>query len=271
MEYMYWTVEEPQHHCCALLIIPVSLANHDAINARFLLRTSGCDSEFEGGETKSHAENCKQRADTTRQTGSTGPAPQGGRAGVSSRQEDPREGAAFPGGGQPSLPQPADPRPATFASRGRGRRFSAGSPAPGPTAPPRPRGKRWAGPAAAHPTAGLTCAPRNRPGRQGPGGSRDGHIQEEPEEVRQPWARRARGGNPGQKQGLRGEPSKSAWRMAHELCGQTAGIQGPRHHGPAETHCPCSARGLQTYDLQNTKSVILAVSLRCEAFWWENY
>ena len=34
------TVEEPQHHCCSLLIIPVSLANHDAFNARILLRTS---------------------------------------------------------------------------------------------------------------------------------------------------------------------------------------------------------------------------------------
>lgn len=57
------------------------------------------------------------------------------------------------------------------------------SPSPGPTAPARPQQKRWTGPGAARPTADPPCPPRNHPGRQRPGGARDGHIQEEPEEV----------------------------------------------------------------------------------------
>lgn len=117
------TIEEAQHHCCSLLIIPVSLANHDTINARFLLRTSKCDSEFEGGETKSHAEELQAVCvDTARQTGSTGP---GLREAVlvspPRRQEARREGAAFPGGGRPALPQPAaDPGQQRLSAAGAG-------------------------------------------------------------------------------------------------------------------------------------------------------
>lgn len=44
------------------------------INAGFLLRTSQCDSEFEGGETTSHAEEFQVMCvDTMLQTGSTSP------------------------------------------------------------------------------------------------------------------------------------------------------------------------------------------------------
>lgn len=132
------TIEEAQHHCCPLLISPVSLANHDAINVRFLLRTSKCDSEFEGGETKSHGEELqavcgyhaadRKHAPRLREAALcllwTAGGPEGRRG--------------FPG---------RRPTSASSADRGQpcsaGRRFSAGSHSPGPTAPPRPRGKRW--------------------------------------------------------------------------------------------------------------------------------
>lgn len=46
------------------------------INAGILLRTSQCDSEFEGGETTSHAEEFQVMCvDTMHQTGSTSPTP----------------------------------------------------------------------------------------------------------------------------------------------------------------------------------------------------
>lgn len=94
------TIEEAQHHCCPLLISPVSLANHDAINVQFLLRTSKCDSEFEGGETKSHGEElqavCGYHAADRKH------APRLREAALVS----PPDGAAFPGGGRPALPQP---------------------------------------------------------------------------------------------------------------------------------------------------------------------
>lgn len=130
------TIEEAQHHCCSLLISPVSLANHGAINVRFLLRTSKCDSEFEGGETKSHGEElqaaCGHHAADRRHR----PPPQGGRAGVSSgRQEDRREGAAFPGGGRPALPQPADRGQPRSAGRGEDGAFLLGATPRGPLPP----------------------------------------------------------------------------------------------------------------------------------------
>lgn len=195
-------MEQPQHRCCSLLIIPVSLADHDAINARFLRRTSKSDGEFEE-ERPSPKQNCKQCADT-RQTGSTGPRlraaalvspprrPEAGREGAAFRR---RPTSASSAGRLTPASNVRQPRGQAGARR---RRFSAGSPSPGPAAPPPPRGKRWTGPAAAQPTADLTWAPRSRPGRPRAraGGS--------PEEVRQPRATWARAGSRG-RSGASGE------------------------------------------------------------------